>query len=424
MWDTSTGDEIFKFREHDAKIAGAEWSDDGSLIVTSDIDGSTMVWDSSSGEVLYKIQGHAGTVELTRWSPTYDQILTASNDGTAKVWDIGDELTAAVIPNDGLGFRTGWWFPAGDRVYRSYVDGSVRVFDSETGRELLSTPTQEGVQKSRIMFRTHVSPSGEEILGVYWGGTARTWDAKTGESLWEVTRDTELYAGEWSPDGTRFALGWVDGVIQVYDARTGQELLSYNGHPLGEITWMRWSPDSSRFVTTDNFARFNIWDAATGELSLDLKSDETTYRVTAVAWSADGKRLATYRDDGVLSIRDATTGETLQSMLGQDKQVNWIDWFPAQDRIMTSDSSGEIKIWDVESGAEVASLTFPDMYMAALSPDGHQVLVTTRSGPMIIFDIWQSREELIDLAKDCCVFRDLTPEERQQFGLPPVVQAE
>ncbi|MEZ4769740.1 MAG: hypothetical protein R2844_15075 [Caldilineales bacterium] len=47
MWDTSTGDEIFKFREQ-MPIKGAEWSDDGSLIVTSDIDGSTMVWQFSA----------------------------------------------------------------------------------------------------------------------------------------------------------------------------------------------------------------------------------------------------------------------------------------------------------------------------------------------------------------------------------------
>jgi hypothetical protein len=31
--------------------------------------------------------------------------------------------------------------------------------------------------------------------------------------------------------------------------------------------------------------------------------------------------------------------------------------------------------------------------------------------------VWQSTEELIQYAKECCVFRELTPEERQQFGL-------
>jgi hypothetical protein len=32
--------------------------------------------------------------------------------------------------------------------------------------------------------------------------------------------------------------------------------------------------------------------------------------------------------------------------------------------------------------------------------------------------VWQSTEDLIAYAYDCCVFRDLMPEEREQFGLP------
>jgi len=33
--------------------------------------------------------------------------------------------------------------------------------------------------------------------------------------------------------------------------------------------------------------------------------------------------------------------------------------------------------------------------------------------------VWQTTEDLIDYVKECCVFRELTPEEREQFGLPP-----
>jgi hypothetical protein len=33
--------------------------------------------------------------------------------------------------------------------------------------------------------------------------------------------------------------------------------------------------------------------------------------------------------------------------------------------------------------------------------------------------VWQTTDDLIEYAKECCVFRQLTPEEREQFGLPP-----
>jgi hypothetical protein len=36
-----------------------------------------------------------------------------------------------------------------------------------------------------------------------------------------------------------------------------------------------------------------------------------------------------------------------------------------------------------------------------------------------VFPVWDSLQELIDYAKECCVVRELTPDEREQFGLPP-----
>ena len=46
----------------------------------------------------------------------------------------------------------------------------------------------------------------------------------------------------------------------------------------------------------------------------------------------------------------------------------------------------------------------------------------TVPGPTIsslqVFPIWPSKEDLIDYACDCCVFWELTLEERQFFGLP------
>ena len=41
------------------------------------------------------------------------------------------------------------------------------------------------------------------------------------------------------------------------------------------------------------------------------------------------------------------------------------------------------------------------------------------TGLVQIFPTWHSPEELIEYAKECCLLRELTPEERDLFGLPP-----
>jgi hypothetical protein len=51
------------------------------------------------------------------------------------------------------------------------------------------------------------------------------------------------------------------------------------------------------------------------------------------------------------------------------------------------------------------------------SPDGSKVLLATGDGTTRIFPTWHNYEDLIDFARDCCLVRELTPEEREQFGL-------
>jgi Tol biopolymer transport system component len=55
------------------------------------------------------------------------------------------------------------------------------------------------------------------------------------------------------------------------------------------------------------------------------------------------------------------------------------------------------------------------------SPDGKYLLVSYLNmispGQSGVWRVWQTKQELIDYAKECCVIRDLTEAERQQFGL-------
>jgi hypothetical protein len=42
-----------------------------------------------------------------------------------------------------------------------------------------------------------------------------------------------------------------------------------------------------------------------------------------------------------------------------------------------------------------------------------QIIHTTKALPA-----WQTTQELIDYARDCCIVRELTDAGREQFGLP------
>ena len=133
----------------------------------------------------------------------------------------------------------------------------------------------------------------------------------------------------------------------------------------------------------------------------------------------DGKRVFLQSVDGV-TIFDSQTGEQILQFPTVSLGF-YISLSPTEERILTAGNGGSAVVWDAAKGAELLSYDVGGWVWAAYSPDGKKVLVGTDNGNQSkfqVFPTWHSKEELIEYAYDCCVFRELTPEERELFGLP------
>jgi len=65
----------------------------------------------------------------------------------------------------------------------------------------------------------------------------------------------------FSPDGQRIASGSHDKAVKIWDATTGQEVLTLEGH-ISEVTSVAFSPDGRRIVTGSNDKTMKVWNAA------------------------------------------------------------------------------------------------------------------------------------------------------------------
>lgn len=160
-----------------------------------------------------------------------------------------------------------------------------------------------------------------------------------------------------------------------------------------------------------------IWDAATGEALVTLLPDDFPHGTSAVAWSPDGTRIVTFSVDKIGRMWDAETGERLQSVAGVYR-ASVAEWSPSGDRILFGGTSN-IHVWDATALQEV--IAYPSVSQepfASWSPNGTAIAIAYANGDLKVFPAWQSLKELVAYAKEHCVLRELTPEERTQFGLP------
>jgi WD40 repeat protein len=113
---------------------------------------------------------------------------------------------------------------------------------------------------------------------------------ETGEVLHAMTHASTWHgAATFSPDGSRLLTVGSTGVGRVWDAESGDLLLSLQGHD-GAVERAHWSADGSTIVTSGQDGTARLWDAATGEMGVVLAGHDG---YPFVSLSPDGSRLAT-----------------------------------------------------------------------------------------------------------------------------------
>ncbi len=273
VWDATVGRTITTCSLPSSTWAtAAAWSPDGRRLVIGSGNGPVEVWAVAPGQRLLTYEGHigrghSGFVRAIEWSPDGRLIASGSDDTTAQIWEAD---TGKLV----LTYRG-----------HSHIVGALAW--SPDGRRIVS--------------------SGDEKTAQGWDGVIHLWNAQTGALL--LTCRGHRHAVPmlaWSPDGSRFASAGIDRTVRLWDALTGECLLTYTGHS-HMVMSLAWSPDGRRIVSGGSTKGWpppgwpdapegldrlvQVWDASTGECLLTY-GRHYAHMVGGLAWSPDGTRIA------------------------------------------------------------------------------------------------------------------------------------
>jgi len=196
-----------------------------------------------------------------------------------------------------------------------------------------------------------------------------------------IHHDGPVWGVAFNPDGTQLATASQDKTAKIWDALSGQLLLTLTGH--GEsVNSIAYSPDGKYLATASNDHMAKIWDSATGQLLLTLSGHKDS--VDHVVISPDGTRLATASYDGTVKIWDATSGENLLTFSAHQDVVWDVAFSPDGSKVASSGRDGNVRVWNSRSGKELLTLPVGNnatfLLGVAFSPDGTRLAVGSDNG--------------------------------------------
>ena len=316
VWEADSGRMTLELLGHSEGITGIDVSPDGKRICTSSAyDQSARIWDAANGDSLFVIE--QARLAFAEFSPDGKLILTVADEGDAVLWEAasGRRLHRLAGPyaqmRGASSVLSAGFSPDGSRV--GLVDWHPYVYDIAAGKPIFELEGHAGQVRD-----INYSPDGQWIVTASEDRTARIWRAASGKSAAVLPHDTEVITAAFSPGGrwtvTRTA---GDRVIHVWETAGWKRVAAIDVRP-GVLAGFASSPDGEFILTTAGMPEAVVFETGSGARVAELTGHAD--QVLAAGFSPDGRRIVTAGLDGRVHLYDFSSGGTTAELIALARQ--------------------------------------------------------------------------------------------------------
>ncbi|MGL5097708.1 MAG: WD40 repeat domain-containing protein, partial [Planctomycetia bacterium] len=216
-------------------------------------------------------------------------------------------------------------------------------------------------------------------------GRGVVFEVASGKRVIDVG-DEELdavIAADISSDQTMVAVGGSSKLIKIYSLADGSLVRSIKKHT-DWVTAVEFSPDSVLLATGDRNGGLFVWEKDSGNEFYALRGH--TGAITDLAWRADSNIVTSGSEDGTIRLWEMNGGNQVASFNGHGGGVLSLDMTP-DGRIASCGRDRITKIFDQAGAQKIAFEGFNDLALrVTFSHDGGRVVASDWTGEIRVWN--------------------------------------
>ncbi|WP_437807069.1 pentapeptide repeat-containing protein [Sorangium sp. So ce1078] len=299
------------------------------------------------------------------WSEDGRTLASAKEDGSLVLWEIGTGRPIGGVSNLAEQPRT-LKFVRGDAALTLWTGRSLLRWDVTTGRieRLLveASPAAEAAIGPEALLA--IGSSTDDI---------KLWSRRNREPLGirvgRVGSGARLGRMVFSPDGRTLAIGALDGVIHLWDGRSGPAR-ALRGHE-ESISDLSFNAEGTLLASVSTDRTVRLWDTRAGKALRTYSNHDRS--VHHVRLSPDGEWLVTVSAGDKIRLQNIARRK-FRVLRGHRRAIVSAEFSPDGALLASASEDGTLRIWTVPGGLCVAVLVHLPGGWVAFSPDGRYKL--------------------------------------------------
>ena len=339
LWDVATGIKKSTLTKNNGDVSFSEVNSDGSLLATSNYDGTVTLWDVATKTRKATLQ-HGDALWFAHFSPDGKTLASQTWRGTLHLWDV-DTTIKKVSLSDVYGAS----FSPDSTLFATGHRGTVVLWNVATGRREATFPAGEYANIS-----LNFSPDGKTLASANTDNGVYLWDVATLARKATLWHGDDVNSVHFSPDSKTLASASDDRTVRLWDVETlKQKAELSHGGDVGSVSF---SPDGSTLASVDlNWLghwlnTIYLWDVETGTQKATLLHDAN---LNNYDFSPDGTTLATASEDNYVRLWDVATATRKATLTGHTGWVRSVNFSPDGETLVSSSDDGSVLLWEFSS---------------------------------------------------------------------------